>query len=196
MNKVHVSVIKATGAVDRGVKKHPWYEVRMTKCPAILIEIGFLSNAAERKLLMTPEYQNKIARAIADACGQYWIDVLRKAGKNATQPASPLPPAPAAQSLLRKPNTQPATLNAPQSGAKAPPLKAPDSTVRVPAKQVPAANPAVPFVASPKLDFSNLLPAFWTQKIGAGPVVVPKSMDDEEPEQHGLSNKELMERMP
>lgn len=59
-------MVAATGAKDRGLSPRSdmtgfnWSEV-----PCILIEMGFLSNAEEDKLLATEEYRMKIAGAIA-----------------------------------------------------------------------------------------------------------------------------------
>jgi N-acetylmuramoyl-L-alanine amidase len=41
------------------------YIMRAAKCPAILIECGYISNPEEGRLLLTDEYQMKIAVAIA-----------------------------------------------------------------------------------------------------------------------------------
>jgi N-acetylmuramoyl-L-alanine amidase len=39
--------------------------------PSVLVECGFISNAAEEKLLLTDEYQQKIAKAIAAGAAEY-----------------------------------------------------------------------------------------------------------------------------
>ena len=39
--------------------------LRNLNMPGILLEMGFVSNAAEEKKLATPAYQEQIARAIA-----------------------------------------------------------------------------------------------------------------------------------
>ena len=39
--------------------------------PSVLIECGFLSNAAEEKLLLSPDYQARVARAICDGVIEY-----------------------------------------------------------------------------------------------------------------------------
>lgn len=44
------------------------YLMRMAKCPAILVECGFLSNPDELKKLKDEEYQKKIAVVLAAAC--------------------------------------------------------------------------------------------------------------------------------
>lgn len=43
------------------------YLMNHINCPAILVECGFLSNAAEDRLLQTPEYQLKLAVTLAGA---------------------------------------------------------------------------------------------------------------------------------
>lgn len=40
--------------------------------PSVLIECGFLSNAKEEKLLLSPDYQQRVAQAIADGVAAYY----------------------------------------------------------------------------------------------------------------------------
>lgn len=47
------------------------YIMEHVNCPAILVECGFLSNSAETKLLLSPEYQTKLAAAICCGYLQY-----------------------------------------------------------------------------------------------------------------------------
>lgn len=44
-------LVKASGFRDRGVKSENFYVLRKTKAPAILIELGFLSNPKEEKMI-------------------------------------------------------------------------------------------------------------------------------------------------
>lgn len=53
---------RASKPVDSGV-----YLMNQVTCPALLVECGFLSNPQEAALLENPEYQTKIACAIATA---------------------------------------------------------------------------------------------------------------------------------
>jgi len=46
------------------VKDAPFYVVKNTKMPAVLVELGFLSNPNEEKLLKSPEFQRKAAQGI------------------------------------------------------------------------------------------------------------------------------------
>jgi N-acetylmuramoyl-L-alanine amidase len=50
---------------DRGVKQAPFVVLTGATMPAILVEIGFLSNQTEASRLATPEHQQALAQAIA-----------------------------------------------------------------------------------------------------------------------------------
>lgn len=50
----------------RSVKEEDYKVLRDTEMPAVLLEIGYLSNAAERADLQSSEYQNTLAQAIFD----------------------------------------------------------------------------------------------------------------------------------
>lgn len=58
-------LIEATGAKNRGVKDGNFYVLRGTKCKAVLVECGFISNEQEKLLLFKTSYQTEIAEAIA-----------------------------------------------------------------------------------------------------------------------------------
>ncbi|MCP4900481.1 MAG: N-acetylmuramoyl-L-alanine amidase [bacterium] len=53
------------GLRDRGVKQAPFVVLTGATMPAVLIEVGFLSNADEAGKLTTPEHQQRVAEAIA-----------------------------------------------------------------------------------------------------------------------------------
>ena len=61
-------------ARNRGVKRARFFVLKNTDIPAVLIEVGFLSNPWEEKKLGLPHYQRKIAQAIADGliCFRNW----------------------------------------------------------------------------------------------------------------------------
>ena len=58
-------LINATGANNRGLRTNPNFIVlRDTNMPAVLLEVGFLTNAAEAARLATAQHQRLLARAI------------------------------------------------------------------------------------------------------------------------------------
>ncbi|HHY99034.1 MAG TPA: N-acetylmuramoyl-L-alanine amidase [Firmicutes bacterium] len=63
---IHQSLVKAAGLFDRGVKEAKFYVLRRTKMPATLVELAFISNKDEEKLLKSEEFQQKTAKAIAE----------------------------------------------------------------------------------------------------------------------------------
>jgi len=54
-----------------GVKRGPFYVLVGAEMPAVLVECGFLSNAAEADRLTDPRYQQGLADGIADAVVRY-----------------------------------------------------------------------------------------------------------------------------
>jgi len=69
--QVQRSLVRATGAVDRGVKHARFVVLIGTTVPAILIEVGFMSNPTEGQKLATSVYQDKVAIAIAEGIDQF-----------------------------------------------------------------------------------------------------------------------------
>jgi N-acetylmuramoyl-L-alanine amidase len=51
---------------DRGVRKANFSVIRYTYMPSVLVEIGFITNPDEAKLLATADYREKIANGIAE----------------------------------------------------------------------------------------------------------------------------------
>lgn len=61
------------GLYDRGVKNHESFVViKYTTMPAVLVEIAFVTNPEEIKLLVDPEFQLRAARAIARGIDLYF----------------------------------------------------------------------------------------------------------------------------
>lgn len=59
------------GCVDRGLKRQAFFVLRETRCPAVLVELGFLSNKTERQRLTSSSWQNNYAKAIAEGIKHY-----------------------------------------------------------------------------------------------------------------------------
>ena len=70
---IRQQTLKSTGAVERELRGDADFHVtRNTSMPACLIETGFLSNAAERRMLSLSEYQQKIADGIVRGVSYYF----------------------------------------------------------------------------------------------------------------------------
>jgi N-acetylmuramoyl-L-alanine amidase len=59
-------LLAATGepSLNRGIKQNRFRVLKGAAMPAVLVEVGFISNAEEEQLLSSPEYQLKIAEAL------------------------------------------------------------------------------------------------------------------------------------
>lgn len=64
-------VAKASGFRDRGVKQENYFVIKDTNMPAVLIEVGFLTNAEEEKQMWDPSVQEAIAQAIVNGIKEY-----------------------------------------------------------------------------------------------------------------------------
>jgi len=61
---VHKELVPATGLYDRSLKTANYHVLRGTDCPAILTEIGFISNPTEEALMKDSTWDNKVSSAI------------------------------------------------------------------------------------------------------------------------------------
>lgn len=61
---IQSELVRAIALYNRGVKNSPFYVIKNTKMPAVLVELGFLSNPDEENLLGSPDFQRKAARGI------------------------------------------------------------------------------------------------------------------------------------
>ena len=69
---VHSSFASAVQSPNRGLFKSKFYVINHTTAPAILIEIGFISNAAERGQLVGEKRKQATAKSIADGIQNYF----------------------------------------------------------------------------------------------------------------------------
>lgn len=63
-----ISTLKTT---DRGIKTANFAVLRLTDCPATLVEVAFINNVEEEKMLANPEKRRDIAAAIARGVTDY-----------------------------------------------------------------------------------------------------------------------------
>lgn len=71
-NSVHTKLTKKISHTNnRGLLKSRFYVIKNTTVPAILVEIGFISNTAERNELTTPQRKQVTAEGIAEGIIEY-----------------------------------------------------------------------------------------------------------------------------
>ncbi len=81
---VETNLVSRTEARNRGIHANDFYVVHHTRCPAVLVEGGFVSNSFEAQLLRNEEYRERIAEGIAEGVMAYV--------KSRTPPTVPPPP--------------------------------------------------------------------------------------------------------
>ena len=71
-DKVRAGVIDQIGTPSRGTQSCNFYVVKHTDMPATLVEVAFISNPTEEKLMNSEDGVQKAAQGIADGivCGR------------------------------------------------------------------------------------------------------------------------------
>jgi N-acetylmuramoyl-L-alanine amidase len=98
---VHANCLMSLQSIDRGVKRHRFDVLAGIERPAILVEGGFIDNAAEGSRVHRPEFRQKLADAIAKGIKNFYLAIVPKATprpkrvplRTDTKPSLPTPPA-------------------------------------------------------------------------------------------------------
>jgi N-acetylmuramoyl-L-alanine amidase len=69
-NLIEQSLINA-GIQSRGIRRANYRVLKYTRSPAVLVELGYLTNQSEAALLASPTYQLKLAHALAAAISDF-----------------------------------------------------------------------------------------------------------------------------
>ena len=69
--KVQSALVGSLKLRNRGVKRAPFYVLAGTKMPAVLIELGFVSNYSERKKLQSASFRQSAAEALFKAIEEF-----------------------------------------------------------------------------------------------------------------------------
>ncbi|MDD3179779.1 MAG: N-acetylmuramoyl-L-alanine amidase [Opitutaceae bacterium] len=68
---IHRRLLASLHPIDRGMRRARFVVLERINCPAVLVELGFLSNAAEARKIATPAYRTQLAQALADGIDDY-----------------------------------------------------------------------------------------------------------------------------
>ncbi|MCX7779995.1 MAG: N-acetylmuramoyl-L-alanine amidase [Negativicutes bacterium] len=74
---LQASLQRASGLRDRGINSANFYVIKRTIMPAALLELGFITNPNEEKLLNTPEFQQRMAQAIVQGLDCFFTQAAR-----------------------------------------------------------------------------------------------------------------------
>lgn len=68
---IQTALVSRTEARNRGIRSSNFYVVHHTRCPSVLVEGGFISNAFEAQLLATAAYRDLLAQGIVEGLLTY-----------------------------------------------------------------------------------------------------------------------------
>lgn len=71
-NSLHKHYQPAFGSQNRNVKEAGYYVTKYATVPAVLLEVGFMSNSDDFAKLKSTTYQQKVAKGIADGVDEYF----------------------------------------------------------------------------------------------------------------------------
>ena len=148
------------GRKDRGVKQQPLYVTSRSAMPAILIELGFLTNSAEEDYLITDQGQDEMARSIARSFGQYKL--RREGGTSAAAEPKVEPKAEPKEEPKAEPKAEPK--EEPKAELKAEPIAEPKAEPISEPKAEPAASPDASSLPKQDVFFSIQLSVSGIQK--------------------------------
>lgn len=72
--RIQEELVEYGGRRDRGVKQARFYVLRHGYIPAALAELAFISNFEEEPLLWSDDFQDKVAYAVANGIGRFFLE--------------------------------------------------------------------------------------------------------------------------
>lgn len=70
-NSIQKALVAAIGRKDLGIQESNFSVLRNTSMPSVLVEVAFISNPAEEKLLAAPAFQARAAQGIFNGINEY-----------------------------------------------------------------------------------------------------------------------------
>ena len=76
---IHRKLVAHLGQPDRGIRRANFVVVKYSRMPAVLVEVGYLSNVREESLLNAVDYQQRAAEAIKVGIQDYFkLSIARR----------------------------------------------------------------------------------------------------------------------
>lgn len=79
-SSIQGAIAPASGLQNRGINAANFYVIKRTIMPAVLTELGFISNPDEEKLMNTAEFQQKMAQSIYLGLDKFFTQAARLGG--------------------------------------------------------------------------------------------------------------------
>ncbi|MFY2563711.1 N-acetylmuramoyl-L-alanine amidase family protein [Corallococcus terminator] len=89
---IHPRLVARTRAADRGVQQAPFFVLSGVECPAVLVEVGYISHPEEGMRLGRDDYQEKLAEAISEGVLAFLRETRRRDAARPAQVAGPVSP--------------------------------------------------------------------------------------------------------
>lgn len=70
--KIHTALAGELDMTDRGIRQENYYVLKHNQNPAVLLELGFISNPSDLEKVQTDEYQTEVAEAITNGLVEYF----------------------------------------------------------------------------------------------------------------------------
>ncbi|HSD25993.1 MAG TPA: N-acetylmuramoyl-L-alanine amidase [Vicinamibacteria bacterium] len=88
-SRIQEELAVVTGSEGRGVKQAPFRVLVGATMPAVLVEVAFISNPEEEKLLASEAYQSKIAASLAHGIERFRRERAARLGGSSLPPGGP-----------------------------------------------------------------------------------------------------------
>lgn len=86
---VHERLVRSLGFPDHGVMQADFYVLRLTRMPAVLLEVGFVTNPVEEAEIRKEAVQQKVAEAVREAVAEFRELMIRKQSGGESAPGEP-----------------------------------------------------------------------------------------------------------
>ncbi|MFS1512431.1 N-acetylmuramoyl-L-alanine amidase family protein [Chengkuizengella sp. SCS-71B] len=71
---IHSYVVESAGLPDRSIREVEYRVLKNTNMPAVLLEIGYLSSEHDEGLMLSDEFQYRVAESIVESLKEYYLN--------------------------------------------------------------------------------------------------------------------------